>query len=422
MRFKEFELRNKSRLVVVELPGLNSVAVSAYFRAGFRYDPDDKPGLAHFTEHMLFSGTKNYPNSEALEKAISRLGGWHWAFTWIDYQCQMLHLPVVAVDQGVKLLSEIILRSNLAGEEVRKERGVVIGEINRNLSDPEKAIWDYAWPPLFWQGTKLARPYSGRAEDISKITQKDVRSFFSNYFLPANTVFLVAGGIQAEKIYSLFENGFRDFRRSETVRSEEISLCPKRLKSILIYQKTNAQTTIAIGFKAVNTSHSDRHTLELIKYILGGSFASVLPQKLREAGGLIYNWQIWQDALIDTGYLVFITSTDKKNVNNAVRIIFDEFKRLKKKKFSEKELNDWKSGLSGSLLANMETGQDYIRWYAQFYMTNSAVVDLDEQVVIYQKITARQVQEVANKYFRGDNWYLGCVGEVEESEISVPTF
>ena len=422
MLFKEFELRNKSRLVVVELPSSNSVTISAYFRAGFRYDPLNRPGLAHFTEHMLFSGTKNYPNSEALEKAISRFGGWHWAFTWIDYQCQMLHLPVVAADQGVKLLSEIILRSNLAGEEVRKERGVITAEINRNLSDPEKAIWDYAWNPLFWQGTKLARPYSGRAEDVSKITEGDVRNFFSNYFLPTNTVFFVAGGIGAEKIYSLFKNGFRDFRQPKMVRGEDISLSPKRLKSMTTYQKSGSQTTVAIGFKTVNASHSDRHTLELIKFILGGSFASVLPQRLREAGGLVYNWQVWQDLLIDTGYLVFTTSTNKKNVNKVLKIFFEEIKKLKNKKLSDGELKDWKAALSGSLLANMETGQDYIRWYAQFYMTNSAVLDLDEQVVIYQKITAKQVQEVANKYFREDNWYMGYVGGVKESEISVPAF
>src|SRR3989304_6611602 len=85
----------KNGIKVVLINGLqtNAVTVSAYLRSGFRFDPKNRPGIAHFTEHMVFHGTKSFPSSRTISEEIEKFGGWSSAITWIEHQKYLLHLP-----------------------------------------------------------------------------------------------------------------------------------------------------------------------------------------------------------------------------------------------------------------------------------------------------------------------------------------
>jgi len=85
MIYQKTKLKNGLTLVTITGISTNAVAISAYIRAGFRFDPVSKPGLAHFTEHMLFNGTKSFPNPRAVAQAVEKYGGWHDAFTRIEH-------------------------------------------------------------------------------------------------------------------------------------------------------------------------------------------------------------------------------------------------------------------------------------------------------------------------------------------------
>ena len=93
MNYRKIQLANGSPLVLLQIPSSSSVTISAYIKAGYRYDPIRKPGLAHFVEHMLFTGTKKYPSHHDLASVIEKYGGYHMAFTWIDYQNHYIRFP-----------------------------------------------------------------------------------------------------------------------------------------------------------------------------------------------------------------------------------------------------------------------------------------------------------------------------------------
>lgn len=284
MNFTKIKLKNGSFLISINLPGIKSVTISAFIRAGFKYDPAGKPGLAHFTEHMLFDGTKKYPTPKQLSWIIEKYGGWHYAFTWVEHQIHTLHLPKDCLDTGIEVLLDMLANPLIDEKELDKEKGVVKEEILRNRSDPEKAVLDYAWQPLFFKGTPLARPYSGEEQDIDRLTRNDVLKFIEDNFLVDSTVFLIAGDFDQIKIKELFEFNTKNYSRKE--EQQNIGTVSKSKERLMVYPYTTEQTSIAIGIRGVAFKNKDRHKLELIKDFLAGYYGARLPQRLREVGGL----------------------------------------------------------------------------------------------------------------------------------------
>ena len=211
MHYEKHQLKNKANIIFVPLKDTASITVLVIYPVGSRYESEKMLGVSHFVEHMFFAGTKKYPTHRELAYATEQFGGWHTAFTWIDYQKHEVCLPVEKFEQGIEVVLETLFFSLAKKEEIEKEKGRISEEILRNKADPEKAIWDYGWLPLFFQGTSIDRPCLGTINDINHITRADILSFLKTYFYPQNIVFLAAGDVTASKIKKVFVEALEDF-------------------------------------------------------------------------------------------------------------------------------------------------------------------------------------------------------------------
>lgn len=410
----------KNGLSLVTITGLptNAVTITVYVRAGFRFDPQNRPGLSHFTEHIIFNATKSFPKFGNLVQAVERCGGWRSAFTWFEYQEHTVHLPKDNFEDGIKLTLGTIFEPLITSSEIKKEIGVVKEEILRNKADPSKAIWDYAWFPLFFQGTSLARPYSGTAEDVSMISEPDVKSFIAKYFQTENVLIFVAGNLEQTYIQKVVDKYSKKYKSN--YKKEDIStLAPKIKKHVFVHvDHSYYQTSLAIGIQTVPINSSLKYTFDILREMLAGYFGAPLIQRLRDEGGLIYTWDSFQDNLSDIGYLMFNVTVAHENVNRVASIILQEFKRFADGNFTNDEVEMAKSHLIGSILANTETGQDYIRWYGlQELLTPEQVLGIEDKINLYRKIKTGQIKEVASKYFNSNNIFLGAIGETRESSL-----
>lgn len=415
MNFTKVKLGNGSPLVLINLPGVKAATISAFMKAGFKYDPQDKLGLAHFTEHMLFNGTKKYPSPKKLSWAIERHGGWHYAFTWVEHQIHTIHLPKDCLRIGIEVLMDMLINPLIDENELKREKGMVKEEILRNRSDPEKAVLDYAWQPLFFKGTSLARPYSGVEEDIDKLTSEDVKKFLENNFLADSTVLLIAGDFDNKQVIEFFERQVGAYSRKAP--KQNISLISQNEDRVKVYPYDTEHASIVVGVKGVSFKDKDRHKLELLKDILGGYFGARLPQRLKEEGGLIYNWNMWQDNFSDTGYLLFRSSTAAPNVYKLTQLAIQELQRLTIEPTSEDELDIAKGHIAGELFCNIQTGLDFSNWYGIQALRGIKLLSLEEQAAIYRKISSKDLLDMAKKYFRRENIYVAIFGRVESSKI-----
>lgn len=417
MNYQRTKLINGSPLVVIQVPSY-AVTISAYIKAGFRHDPKKCPGLSHFVEHMLFSGTKKYPTHRDLAFAVEKYGGWHYAYTWVDYQSHFVHLSHKYFREGVDVLLETLYKSLLLHEEVEKEKGRVKEEINRNMSDPEKAVIPHVWFPLFFQSTILGRSYFGSLENIENISREDVVTFYNSHIRNGEICFIVAGNISLSEA----EERMNDNIKKAKVHSRQVSMplivsASSKLRVAL--KKTDSNhVSLMIGIPTTSLYIRDRHLLEILRNILARGFGARLPDRLRSQGGLVYTCFASQENFIDTGYFYFKTATQRQNVEKVARIIVDEFQRLAQGDISNEEIETAKMNINGSLFSNMQTNFDYIRWYGPQELLNpNHIVHLLNQIDIYKNISKADIVKVASKYFSHDQIYIAACGDIEQKKI-----
>jgi len=415
MKYTKKVLKNGLKVVTISGLSTNAVTMAVYVRGGFRFDFKDRPGISHFAEHIVFNTTKSSPKFNNLAQAVESYGGWRDAFTWIEHQEHTIHLPKDNLEDGLKLLMGTVFEPHVSNSEIQKEKGVIEEEILRNKADPSRAIWDYAWFPLFFRGTNLARPYSGTSKNISLISKPDVELFISKYFQPENAVVLVAGDFKPSFIQKVVDKYSEKDKRSYK-KENIVSLTPKNDNHVFVHiDPSYYQTSLSVGIKTVPFDSPLKYRFDVLKEMLAGYFSAPLIQKLRDEGGLIYTWISFHDNLSDTGYLFLNVTVAHENVNQVASIILQEFKRFADGKFSNGEIEMAKSHLAGSILVNTETGQDYVRWYGLQELLNPLhVVSVEDKISLYKKITNSEIRDSA-KLFTKDNIFIAAIGKADKA-------
>lgn len=414
MQQKIVELTNGFKIILVNLPESSSCTANLYLPAGYKYDPQDKPGLAHISEHMMLAGTKKYPTSKDLASVIARLGGIQTAFTWIDYQLHTVRVPKGNLKEAIEVLQQTTQFPLLSEVELEKEKQSIVEEINKDKSEPSIKVWDYAWNEAFWKGTHLARSYTGSVNDLNNISIIDVRKFIEK-ILFKNAILSISGNFKDEDTLNVVEKYFGNVKINvDKLISPNIE--PHAGRSIKILPSLGENNYLMFGFKTVRRNHNDSYILQLISRLLGGSFSGILVNKLRERG-FIYDWILDQDLLQKTGYIYFKTSTSKDFVDEVIKTTCEAFKMIAEGKVSKEEFEMAQSQTIGELLLNMETTIDYSSWFGEQEFLTGTSYTPQEIAKTYKKIKMESMIEIAKKYFIDANWYLGIVGEANTSNL-----
>ncbi|MBU0998365.1 insulinase family protein [Patescibacteria group bacterium] len=399
------------------LTNTDSSIVMATVKAGPRFDPIEKEGLSHFTEHMLFRGTKKYPSRIKLAEVLEKSGAQADAFSYYETNKYWIKSSKEDIAVATDNLAERIYASLIKKEDIETEKGVVKEEKAILFSNPEKLIWEI-WNQTLWKGEGLGRVYIGNEKSIDSFTRNDVLSFIKNNYIHNNIVYFVGGNINIEKVsekLNLFSTN-TVFDQDEP-DSKISNFQPVRGQNINIFRNNSKVITIALGFRTIPQNHESKTVLELISTFLGGGMSSKLKQKIMEPG-YTYSIQSTTENLSDTGYLVINLTTSKNLVKKVLKIIYSVISELTQKPLKVQELELIKGFYTGQLKINNETAQDW-----SFYYSNQAIYSpdkmetLEEKVNRVNKINSDKILQISKEFFRKDNFYLAAIGNIKEKEI-----
>lgn len=416
----QIKLANGSVLVHIFLPQAHSNVITAFVKAGYRFDPKNFEGLAHFMEHMTLSGTKKYPNSVELHTSIEEYGALYYAFTSEDYAYFSIEFAGDGLEKMVDNLAERLVRPLFKKEDIEETKGNILQELSLNKTNPQRHIWDL-WQETIWQETLLSRNYLGMEKSLSSINRESLLNFYHRYCGIDNTIFFYAGYEERDKVERLFYHYFKDYQQVSP--SDFVKLIPERKNPLKIFWSAGEQITFAFGFKTEGIYSPDYHVLELLRVILGLGWSCRLVKNLFLKDGLIYTWFMNFSALTDNGYLMFQSACSKKNINKVLEIIVKEFKKIKDNYITAEELEKAKRYYESNLLLKTQTPPDFIHWYAeQELFLPDSVEDINDRIKKIKKITKEDIMQVAQKYFTDNNWYLALIGNVKRKEILIPAF
>jgi len=419
MEMKTIDLINGSRLAVVNIPQSLVVTTMALVKAGPRYDPLDKTGLSHFTEHILLKGSKKWPTRFEMTSALEKRGASDYSFTYYEANTYWAKSVVSDLDLAIESIVDRLENPLLKEEDIETEKGVVREERQILDSNPDKLIWEL-WSETIWRGTSLGRYYIGGIDEINSFTQKDVSLFKDKFYLPQRTIYTVCGNVEPERTVTIFNKFLKKNKelRRITLEKDRLSLISAK-KNIKLIKKKTENVNIAIGFPTIPFGHEDGFVLDLVASLLAGGMSSRLRQKIMEAG-LTYAVNAYTQYLSDTGYLVVILTTGKQNLNSVLGIIKSEFSDLSNNLMNDGELDIAKGYLIGNLSVNMETTYDWAKWYAgQLLYTPLDIKSPEMEVEKILQINPSTVQKAAKKYLNPGNIYLSAIGDIQEKEIKM---
>src|SRR3984957_5385596 len=179
----------------IALPGTRALTVLVAFDAGARNERPEENGMAHFLEHLVFKGGEKYLTYKDVNETAERLGGVLNAYTSHDLVAFHITVRAESAPQAIDLLSDFVGRPRLDAEELDRERGVVIQEINRAYDQPSM-VAEYLIDRAAFGEHPLGRTVLGPEENLRSFTREGIVAFRERRWAGSSGGAFLAGNIE----------------------------------------------------------------------------------------------------------------------------------------------------------------------------------------------------------------------------------
>lgn len=397
--YKLTTLDNGIRIVTEFLPYVNSFSLGFWFNTGSRNENSKNNGISHFTEHMLFKGTKKR-TSKKLSDDVESLGGYLNAFTSKEHTCYYgrglgQHLPKV-----FDVLSDMIQNSIFKESEIKKESGVIVDELYDIEDSPEELIFDKFESNIF-NGNSLHYPIIGTENNIRSFSHDDFVNYTEKFYTSNNMIISASGEVNHDAIVRLVEQRAFNSKRSKKVKNKKIII---RKVDDQILQKEIQQAHVIIGRSAVGYNNDDRLKVNLLSHILGEGSSSRLFHTLREKNGITYQINSFLNSFIDVSSFGIYFSTGEKSLQKATDLVYKEFDRIIQKGISKIEFNRAKEYLKGQLLMQLESTSNRMIRMAQSLLYLNKVKLIQQSIDNINAISLDEILEVSQELLNSEKF------------------
>lgn len=406
--YKKITLDNGIRLLMVDSQNTDTVAVMALVGTGSKYETKEISGISHFLEHLQFKGTKKRPTEMAIFSEIDGLGGVANAFTSQEMTGYYAKVQRKKFEAAFDLVADIFLNSTLPAPEIEKERGTIIEELKMFYDHPMRHIWT-VWSAALYGDQPAGWDIGGTIETVNQISRDQLLDYRDKNYTAQNTIVCVSGNFDGAKTKDLAQRYFGDFPAKDPVKKMPVG---ERQSSpnVLIYKKDTNQTQIALGVRAFNYAYPKRYALELLETILGGMFSSRLAEEVRFKRGLVYDVHTELAMDPDAGSLAATANLDSARLDEGIKVILSEFKKIRDIKVSAEELRKAKDHYIGKSSIVLESSHAKGLFYGEQELLEGRILEPEE---IYEKIiqvSADDIQEAARDIFKPEKLNLAVIG------------
>lgn len=400
------------RYLFVHTPNLPYSTVSLWLRAGSRFDPQGKEGLAHFTEHLLMKRTKKFPEVVKRLEHMEEKGIRYGALTTKDpayYVC--IQGPGETLE-AFKFLLDGFLNSLVDERSVGTEKKVVIDELKRRKGGSSSAIWKLANKGI-WRGTRFEHEILGNQDSIKKITINDINEFWKRYYTLGNLTVLVLSPRKnhCEKIE----------RELSGLKKERKLVLPKekfiKPKKYIISKREGDFVRLAATFLTKKRKTDEEIvSLGFIRNYLAGGWISKLVQRLRIEESLTYWVNGYTKNYPDAGFIRFVFSTQKATLKRTLAIFVEEVDKLKTVEISKEELRKYIKNVKLRTLLDTQNSTGLLWHYGwNTFIYGRKPQSLQAKIKSIENLSPERVINTASEQFR--NLSLAAIGPVTEKGL-----
>ena len=410
--YRKSVLPNGIRIVTERMPHVRSVAVGVWVETGSRHEPDERGGVSHLIEHLVFKGTATR-SAEEIARTMDSVGGQMDAFTTKEHTCFYVQVLDEHLGLAVDLLTDILLHPSFDGEELEREKSVVLQEIKMVEDTPDDVIHDL-FAAQVWAGHPLGRPILGTRELVTGFSRDAIAAHFVDEYLPPRLIIAVAGNVTHDEVVDLFGRGFNGYQRPVAPRAQQPAVLQP---GVNIVQKTLEQVHLVMGFPGLHHSAPERYALFLLNDVIGGSMSSRLFQEVRERQGLVYSIHSGVQAFADTGTLYLYAATDAPNFSKVLKSILKELRIVKKSGVTAEELRRAKDHLKGSLMLSLESTSSRMNRLAKHELHLGSFLTMDEMLAAIDAVRHEEVQALVSELLDEERLALTTLGPLDRRHL-----
>lgn len=380
--------------------------------AGSRYETRPISGLSHFWEHMAFKGTKKRPTSLAISSAIDAVGGEFNAFTDKEFTGYWIRLARKHTKLAFDILADMLTNSLLKQEEIEREKGVIIEEINMYEDTPMLHVAD-VFTRLLYGDNSMGWSTAGEKETVKGIQRQDFLDYIKQLYFPQNMLVVVSGKTTPKEAENLALRYFAPLQERGQKITKEIKVKQGESRLKLVSKKTE-QAHFWLGLPGYDLADKRRWAEAILSTILGGGMSSRLFIKIRERRGLAYYVHCSPEFYTDSGFLAAAAGVRLEKMEEAIKVILGEFENLATKKVNDKELAKAKEFNKGRLILAMEDSRSVATRAATQLILEGKVRSVRETLAEIDQVSAEDVRAVAKDIFRPEKLNLAVIGPYQD--------
>ena len=358
-------------------------------------------GVAHFIEHTLFKGTSKRKAFHVLNR-LDSVGGEFNAYTskedtWIYTAFSEQHL-----ERAIELIDDITFNATFPVNEIKKERDVILDELNAYLDSPADSIFDEFEERLF-EGHPMGGNILGTHDSVSNMDRATITQFVERHYHPNEMVFSVVGATPWPKVARLCEKYFGR-RAGGEAKLDRKPFAGREPFDVRI-QKDIHQVHHVMGTLTHGSNHPDRLGLALIANHLGGpTMNNRLSLNVRERHGMAYNIECAYTPYSDVGLFSVYFGTDRRLHKRAESLVRKELAALRNTKLGVRQLHNIKQQIVGHVALSQDSGSSVMTSLGKSFLLYDRVERLETVFEAIEAITAEDVLRLANEVLDDSKW------------------
>ncbi len=406
-------LDNGIRVVTQHVRYMHTVSIGIWVANGTRHETPRQNGVAHFIEHLLFKGTGRR-SARQIAMEIDSMGGMLNAFTSHEYVCYYAKVLATFLPRITDLLLDIFLHSSFPGDEIERERRVILQEIKMRDDTPDVFIHDQ-FHRNYWQGHALGRTIPGSLETVGALTRQQIIDYKHESYRPRDIIISAAGNVRHDELLALMGDALSAMASDQCSYGEPPPLpAGPRVNQCV---RDMEQTLLCLGTAGLSQNHPDRFALHLLNTILGGGMSSRLFQEVREKRGLAYSIYSYIISHGDCGALVIHAGTEHEQCRELIGIALGQMEQIKREPVPREELDAAREQIKGSLLMSLESSDNLMTRLAknQIYLRRNQSVE--EVLTALDAVDAADILRLGNDIFTGGSLHLEVMGKAGHSGL-----
>lgn len=413
--FKKVTLDNGLRVLTAPMQGTNTVTILVMCETGSDHDPDNELGISHFLEHMFFKGTSNRPTPQILAKELDSMGGYSNAFTSHEMTVYEIKVGKIYYQKALDIIADIYSNSLLNGEEIDRERQVILEERKFRYEDPG-IYTGFLWEELVFGSRHGGFSSMGTEMMIRNLPAQSFREYFKTQYTAQNTIVVIAGNFDENRAVADVTRFFGAVRATTPRPPAPYAESQTKPQLKIDFREKGNQTHIALGFRGLDAHNPDRYVGDLLSTILGASFSSRMFDTLRERLGLAYTVYTDHTNYGNRGYLFTYAGVAHENVEKAIQAMTAEYRKILDAPVEGEELERAKNSLKGRMLIRLESSDAMASFVGVEEAQTKKPLTVEEVFAKIDAVTPQALQAFARYYFRPERLNLALIGPFREEE------